>query len=137
MIALEDAHPELRTSDSSDATSWWYAQRANLRQVQHMVPLQSLNDVFSFEELQEFGSRMDSAFSLEHPYIVEPKIDGLSVTAEYINGIYVRGATRGDGITGEDVTENLRTVRSLPKKLARCTDPCYCTWRGVYGSRCI
>lgn len=79
----------------------------------HPVPLMSLQDVFSDEELKEFlqkvaGECPGAAFS------VEPKIDGLSVALEYENGVFVRGATRGDGVTGEDVTENLKTIRSIP-----------------------
>lgn len=82
----------------------------------HAVPLMSLQDVFSPEELVDFLektklSEPDSQFS------VEPKIDGLSVALEYENGVYVRGATRGDGVLGEDVTENLRTIRSIPMQL--------------------
>ena len=116
LIALETAHPELQTPDSPTQRVGG-ARSEQFAPVQHAVPLQSLNDVFSFEELHEFGARIDGAVSDAHPYVVEPKIDGLSVTAEYVNGHYVRGATRGDGLVGEDVTENLRTVRSLPKLL--------------------
>ena len=81
------------------------------------MPLESLSDVFSFDELAAFGERMDQALGKNREFCVEPKIDGLSMSLEYENGYFVRGATRGDGITGEDVTENLRTVRSLPMHL--------------------
>ena len=81
------------------------------------MPLESLQDVFSFDELHAFGERMDSSLTDLHSYVVEPKIDGLSMSLEYENGVFVRGATRGDGAIGEDVTENLRTVRNLPQKL--------------------
>ena len=81
------------------------------------MPLESLQDVFSFEEVAAFVERMDGALSQPHDYVTEPKIDGLSVAVEYRDGVFFRGATRGNGEVGEDVTENLRTVRSLPKKL--------------------
>ncbi len=82
----------------------------------HAVPLMSLQDVFSPEELEEFLEKTKQA-EPDSQFSVEPKIDGLSVALEYENGIYVRGATRGDGVVGEDVTENLRTIRSIPMKL--------------------
>jgi DNA ligase (NAD+) len=85
--------------------------------VQHQVPLESLADVFSYEELFAFGERVDAAVGSTRSFDVEPKIDGLSIALEYANGEFVRGATRGDGQTGEDVTENLKTIRSLPRKL--------------------
>ena len=113
---LEAEHPELVTPDSP-------TQRVGgqpLSQfvpVRHQVPLESLTDVFSYDELFAFGERMDSLVSEKHNYTVEPKIDGLSMSLEYENGVFVRGATRGDGTVGEDVTENLRTVRSLPLRI--------------------
>ena len=81
----------------------------------HPVPLESLQDVFSFEELREFDARV-RAETLP-AYTVEPKVDGLSVALEYVDGRFVRGATRGDGQVGEDVTANLMTVRSIPMQL--------------------
>lgn len=81
--------------------------------VQHPVPLESLQDVFSFEELREFDERI-SETAPEHTYSVEPKVDGLSVALEYVDGVFVRGATRGGGVVGEDVTENLRTTILSP-----------------------
>ncbi len=80
--------------------------------VQHAVALESLQDVFSFEELREFDARIRETEQPE--YTVEPKVDGLSVALEYVDGQFVRGATRGDGLIGEDVTENLKTIRSIP-----------------------
>ncbi len=85
----------------------------------HPVPLLSLQDVFSFDELREFDERLREQVSPE--YTVEPKVDGLSVALEYVDGRFVRGATRGDGNVGEDVTENLRTVRSIPMLLPEAT----------------
>ena len=110
---LEAAHPGLVTPDSPTQRVGGKAL-SQFEPVQHQVPLESLTDVFSHDELFAFGARMDSLLNEAHEYVVEPKIDGLSMSLEYENGIFVRGATRGDGFTGEDVTENLRTVRSLP-----------------------
>ena len=86
---------------------------SQFEKVQHTVPLMSLQDVFSVEELQEFLEKMKEAYPSAE-FSVEPKIDGLSVALEYENGVFVRGATRGDGQVGEDVTENLKTIRSIP-----------------------
>lgn len=113
---LEAAHPEYFDPNSPTQHVGGYALNS-FAQVTHEVPLESLQDVFSFEELHAFGERMDAALADKHSYVVEPKIDGLSMSLEYENGIFVRGATRGDGAVGEDVTENLRTVRNLPQKL--------------------
>ena len=110
---LEAAHPEYASPDSPTQHVGGYALNT-FAQVRHQVPLESLQDVFSFDELRAFGARMDGALTQTHDYSVEPKIDGLSMSLEYENGVFVRGATRGDGITGEDVTENLRTLRNLP-----------------------
>ncbi len=109
---LESANPELAQPDSPTKRVGGQAL-SQFEKVQHPVPLMSLQDVFSQEELQEFlekllGQYPGSGFS------VEPKIDGLSVALEYENGVFVRGATRGDGVVGEDVTENLKTIRSIP-----------------------
>ena len=114
--ALEAEHPELVTPDSPTQRVGGMAL-SQFEPVQHQVPLESLTDVFSYEELFAFGDRMDSLLSEAHDYVVEPKIDGLSMSLEYENGVFVRGATRGDGVTGENVTENLRTVRSLPLRI--------------------
>ena len=114
--ALEAEHPELITTDSPTQKVGGEAL-SKFEPVQHQVPLESLTDVFSYEELFAFGERMDASLPEGHSYVVEPKIDGLSMSLEYENGVFVRGATRGDGITGENVTENLRTVRSLPLRI--------------------
>ncbi len=114
--ALENEHPELITSDSISQRVGGKAL-SKFESVRHQVPLESLNDVFSFEELYAFGERMDNMLDERHSYVVEPKVDGLSMSLEYEKGIFVRGATRGDGAVGEDVTENLKTVRSLPLKI--------------------
>ena len=109
---LEKANPELLLPDSPTQRVGGAAISA-FEKYQHPVPLMSLQDVFSLEELNEFLEKIllaesDTAFS------VEPKIDGLSVALEYVNGKFLRGATRGDGNVGEDVTENLKTIRSIP-----------------------
>ena len=114
--ALEAEYPELITPDSPTQRVGGQAL-SQFEPVQHQVPLESLTDVFSYDELFAFGDRMDSLLTEEHDYVVEPKIDGLSMSLEYENGVFVRGATRGDGVTGENVTENLRTVRSLPLRI--------------------
>ena len=114
--ALEAEHPELITPDSPTQRVGGEAL-STFEPVRHQVPLESLTDVFSLDELFAFGERMDSLLTEPHDYVVEPKIDGLSMSLEYENGVFVRGATRGDGVTGENVTENLRTVRSLPLRI--------------------
>ena len=112
---LETAHPELATPDSPTQRVGGQPLEA-FTQVAHRVPLESLQDVFDFEELEAFDQRVKGAVP-EVEYVVEPKVDGLSVALEYEDGLFVRGATRGDGRVGEDVTENLRTVRSIPLKI--------------------
>ena len=114
--ALEAEHPELVTPDSPTQRVGG-VPLSQFEAVRHQVPLESLTDVFSYEELFAFGERMDSLLTEAHDYVVEPKIDGLSMSLEYENGVFVRGATRGDGTMGENVTENLRTVRSLPLRI--------------------
>ena len=112
---LEDTFPELVTEDSPTQKIGGSVYNTFMS-VTHEVPLQSLHDSFSDDELQDFDRKIRAVIPSPE-YIVEPKFDGLSVTLEYRNGEYVRGATRGDGTTGEDVTENIRTIRSVPKKL--------------------
>ena len=112
---LEAAHPELVTPDSPTQRVGGQAIEGFV-EVTHRVPLESLQDVFSMEELADFDQRVREAVG-EVEYTVEPKVDGLSVALEYENGLFVRGATRGDGVVGEDVTENLRTIKSIPLKL--------------------
>jgi len=112
---LEREHPEEITPDSP-------TQRvggpvlSEFAPVEHPVPLESLQDVFNGDEVREFLDHLCSTLP-QTEYSVEPKVDGLSVALEYRNGVFVRGATRGDGRVGEDVTENLRTIRSIPMVL--------------------
>ena len=112
---LEKTYPEYVLPDSP--TKRVGGQAVNtFGEVTHAVPLMSLQDVFSMEELEDFLNRIKEALP-NAAYSVEPKIDGLSVALEYEDGRFVRGATRGDGVVGEDVTENLKTIRSIPMTL--------------------
>ena len=115
--ALEAQHPQLITADSPTHRVGGSADGL-FEPVAHTVPMQSLQDVFSEEELRAFDARVRAVVP-QASYVVEPKIDGLSVSLEYENGLFVRGSTRGDGLTGEDVTANLRTIRGIPLKLTR------------------
>ncbi len=112
---LEQAHPEEITADSPTQRVGGQVLES-FQQVEHPVPLESLQDVFSPEEVAEFTGRMEEAMGAP-VYSVEPKVDGLSVAIEYRDGQFFRGATRGDGRVGEDVTENLRTIRGIPMTL--------------------
>lgn len=112
---LEAEHPEL-ASPLSPTRRVGGAALPQFEKVEHAVPLESLQDVFSMEELAEFDQRVRESLS-QVEYTVEPKVDGLSVALEYVDGKFVRGATRGDGLVGEDVTENLKTIRSIPMTL--------------------
>ena len=112
---LEAAHPEYAAADSPTQRVGGEAL-SQFEKVNHPVPLMSLQDVFSLEELNEF---LEKTMSQEEnvAFSVEPKIDGLSVALEYVDGKFVRGATRGDGNVGEDVTENLKTIKAIPMTL--------------------
>ena len=112
---LEAEHPEEIVPDSPTQRVG-AAPLASFQQITHPVPLESLQDVFSAGEVEEFGERMNEALGAVE-FSVEPKVDGLSVALEYRNGVFFSGATRGDGRVGEDVTENLRTIRSIPMTL--------------------
>lgn len=112
--AIEKEYPELITADSPTQKVGGTAD--NLFQpVEHAVRMESLQDVFSIDELRLFAEKIDMSLT---EFSVEPKIDGLSVSLEYINGEFVRGSTRGDGNTGEDVTANLKQISSIPKKIS-------------------
>lgn len=112
---LEAAYPQY-ASPISPTRRVGGAPVSAFEKVRHEVPLESLQDVFSFEEFEEFDARLRES-EPNAVYSVEPKVDGLSVALEYENGLFVRGATRGDGLVGENVTENLKTVRSIPMRL--------------------
>ncbi|HHU90043.1 MAG TPA: NAD-dependent DNA ligase LigA [Clostridiaceae bacterium] len=118
LLDLEEENPHLITADSPTQRVGGQAADA-FTKVVHEVKMESLNDAFSEEELYAFDRRVKDAignYSVE--YIVEKKIDGLSVSLEYENGFFKRGSTRGDGVIGEDVTNNLKTIRSIPLKLS-------------------
>lgn len=112
---LERAYPDL-TREGSPTARVGGAAVSKFEKVEHAVPLMSLQDVFSMEELREFLDKIWQAVP-GAAFTVEPKVDGLSVALEYVDGKFVRGATRGDGSVGEDVTENLKTIRSIPMTL--------------------
>lgn len=112
---LEKAHPQFALPQSPTQRVGGQAL-SQFQKVTHPVPLMSLQDVFSMEELSDFLQKTQDAIS-NSTFSIEPKIDGLSVALEYENGVFVRGATRGDGTVGEDVTENLKTIRSIPMTL--------------------
>ncbi len=127
---IEKEYPELITKDSPTQRVGTGAIKKGFEKVTHEVPLQSLQDVFTFEEVEEFDQRMQKAaieFSRPLDYVVETKIDGLSSAIEYRNGKLYRGATRGNGIVGEDVTQNISTIKHVPKELK---EPISITVRG-------
>ena len=132
---LEEQYPEL-ASETSPTKRVGGRALDKFEKFSHSVKMGSLTDVFSYEELLDFINRTNEILGEGTEYSVEPKIDGLSVSLIYRDGIFVKGATRGDGLVGEDVTENLRTVRSIPLRL---TEPIpYLNVRGeVYMPRSV
>ena len=125
---LENQYPDLITSDSLTQHVGGTVKEG-FEKLEHEVPLQSLQDIFDFNELYAFDERVRKTLEKEEnsnrekvKYIVETKIDGLSVALEYKNGIFVRGATRGNGLVGEDITENLKTIKNIPKKIKEPID---------------
>ena len=121
---IEKEYPELIRKDSP-TQKVGASIKKGFEKVTHEIPLQSLQDVFSFDEVREFDERMKKAAienGKELKYVVETKIDGLSAALEYKNGVFVRGATRGNGVVGEDVTENLKTIKTIPQKLKEPID---------------
>ena len=128
---LESEYPALRRPDSPTNKVGGSAGE-KFSPVTHTVPMESLHDSFSHDELRDFDRRVRETVP-DVTYVVEPKFDGLSVSCEYRGGVFVRGSTRGDGTTGEDVTDNLMTIRSLPKRIPNA--PSYLEVRGeVYMS---
>ncbi len=121
--ALEAAHPELATPDSPTQRVG-NAPSAKFAEVRHAVPMLSLANAFTPEEIHEFAARIGKETGdFEPVFSAEPKLDGLAISLRYENGVFVRGATRGDGASGEDVTANLRTVRAIPLKLRGTAPP--------------
>ena len=123
---LEKEYPEFIKKESLTQHVGGHVKEG-FEKVTHEVPLQSLQDIFDFDELKAFDERVRKTLNEEVSYVVETKIDGLSVSLEYEKGIFVRGATRGNGLVGEDVTENLKTVKHIPKILK---EPVTITVRG-------
>ena len=126
---LEKTYPEM-IDENSLTQKVGGNVKEGFEKVEHEVPLQSLQDIFDFEELRAFDERMlkfAKQYNLELDYVVETKIDGLSVSLEYKKGVFYRGATRGNGTIGEDVTQNLKTIKSIPKTL---NEPIDITVRG-------
>ena len=117
LTELEEQYPELQAPDSPTVRVGGRALE-RFEKFVHNVQMGSLTDVFSEDELSEFTERMAGMLGADTEYSVEPKIDGLSVSLIYENGVFVRGATRGDGFVGEDVTENLKTIKSIPLRLS-------------------
>ena len=116
---LEKQYPEFQSKDSLTQKVGGHVKEG-FKKVEHEVPLQSLQDVFDLEEVREFDERVRKVAeenNIELKYVVETKIDGLSAAIEYKDGILVRGATRGNGLVGEDVTENLKTIKTIPHTL--------------------
>ena len=122
---LEKEYPEL-ISKTSLTQKVGGKVKEGFKKVEHEVPLQSLQDVFSFEEVEEFLNRVEKQATENNiskvKYVVETKIDGLSAALEYKEGKFVRGATRGNGLVGEDVTENLKTIKTIPQELKEKID---------------
>lgn len=123
LLALEVEHPELVTPDSPTQRVGGVALEA-FKPVTHSVPMLSLGNAFSEEELRDFDGRVKKGLGTNGPvtYVCEIKFDGLAITLQYKKGVFTTGATRGDGKKGEDVTENLKTVRSIPLKLKQDID---------------
>lgn len=117
LIALEEEHPDLKTPDSPSQRVGGAVLDA-FQKVQHKTPMLSLGNAFNEEDLRDFDRRVRQAVG-DVEYNVEFKIDGLAVSLRYENGVFVRGATRGDGTTGEDITENLKTIRNIPLRMKR------------------
>ncbi|MED4402014.1 NAD-dependent DNA ligase LigA [Metabacillus fastidiosus] len=118
LIALEQEHPELKFPDSP-------TQRVGgtilegFKKVEHTTPMLSLGNAFNDQDLRDFDRRVRQGVGDNIEYVVELKIDGLAVSLRYENGVFVQGSTRGDGTTGEDITENLKTIHSIPLRLKR------------------
>ena len=115
--SIENEYPELLAPDSPTHRVGGQADTL-FETVVHTVKMESLQDAFSHDEVKDFDKRVKEYFP-NAEYVVEPKIDGLSVSLEYVNGVFTRGSTRGDGVQGEDITANLRTVKSIPLRLKK------------------
>ena len=132
--SIENEFPQLITADSPTQRVQGMAS-SSFEKVVHTVKMESLLDAFSYEELRDFDRKVKDAVG-KAQYVVETKIDGLSMSLEYVNGVFTRGSTRGDGTVGEDVTQNLATIKSIPKKIENA--PRFLEVRGeVYMPRAV
>lgn len=129
--ALETSHPALLAADSPTQRVGGAALKV-FAEVRHRMAMQSLNNAFSEDELVDFDRRVRAGLGVAHEvdYVAEPKLDGLAVSLVYEHGVFVQGATRGDGATGEDITENLRTIRRIPLRLSGGPHPAVLEVRG-------
>lgn len=128
--ALEAKHPDLVTPDSPTQRVGGAPLKA-FASVRHLQPMMSLDNTYNEEELREFDRRVHKLLPDEKVgYVLEPKIDGVSISVRYVKGVFTLGATRGDGTTGDDITENLRTVRAIPMRLAGSRPPVLLEVRG-------
>ncbi|WP_044747710.1 NAD-dependent DNA ligase LigA [Bacillus alveayuensis] len=118
LINLEEQFPELKTPDSPSQRVGG-AVLESFQKVEHRIPMLSLANAFNEQDLRDFDRRVRQAVGNDVKYTVELKIDGLAVSLRYENGVFVQGATRGDGTVGEDITENLKTIRSIPLRLKK------------------
>ena len=121
---LENANPEFISKDSLTQKVGGTVKEG-FNKVTHIVPLQSLQDVFDFDSITSFDEKVDNIAKKNNKklkYVVETKIDGLSVALEYKKGKFVKGATRGNGLVGEDITENLKTIKHIPMQLKEDVD---------------
>ena len=119
LLAIEQEHPEFVTKDSPSQKAGTSVSSTKFSKVEHALPMASLSNAFGSEEIREWETRINRIIGEEtfREYVFELKIDGLSISIEYKNGDLIRAATRGDGKTGEDVTENIRTIKTLPHKI--------------------
>ena len=124
LVELEAQHPSL-ASESSPTRRVGAAPAEKFAPVRHGVPMLSLDNAMSEEEFREFDARVRRTIRRDDPidYVVEPKLDGLAIEVVYVGGVFTVASTRGDGVTGEDVTANVRTIKSLPLRLHADTLP--------------
>jgi DNA ligase (NAD+) len=116
LIELEEAHPDLRTADSPTQRVGGELIKA-FGSVRHAVPMMSIDNTYDEAEVRAFDERVRKAIGEQPTYVLEPKVDGVAISLRYEEGALVSAATRGDGRTGDDVTPNIRTVRSVPLRL--------------------
>src|SRR5262249_21987019 len=122
--SLEEAHPELVAPDSPTHRVGASSLSGEFPKARHQVPMLSIDSLFGEDEVREFDARIRRALGAESvEYVAEPKFDGASASLHYEDGVLVRGLTRGDGFSGEDITSNLRTVRTIPLRLAGAGAP--------------